>query len=42
LEVASRFLKNVSTPYLKEIGWYDIDWINVALDRDKWQASVNT
>lgn len=26
---------------LKEIGWEDVDWINVALDEDKWWAAVN-
>ena len=34
-------MENVSTPSLKEIGWCGIDWINVGLDRDKWQALVN-
>jgi hypothetical protein len=28
--------------YLKEIGQVCVDWINVAQDRDKWQAVVNT
>jgi hypothetical protein len=26
---------------LKEVGLYDVDWINVAQDRDKWRAVVN-
>jgi hypothetical protein len=25
-----------------EIGWEDVDWINLAQDRDRWQAVVNT
>jgi hypothetical protein len=27
---------------LKEIEWEDLDWIYVALDRDKWYAVVKT
>jgi hypothetical protein len=27
---------------LKEIGWGGIDWIDLAQDRDKWRALVNT
>jgi hypothetical protein len=27
---------------LKEIGLEVVDWINVAQDRDQWQAAVNT
>jgi hypothetical protein len=27
---------------LREIGWVGIDWINLALDRDKWRALVNS
>jgi hypothetical protein len=27
---------------LKEIRWGDVDWIYLALDRDKWRAIVNT
>jgi hypothetical protein len=27
---------------LREIGWGDIDWINLAQDRDQSQALVNT
>jgi hypothetical protein len=26
---------------LLEIGWGGVDWIGVALDRDKWRALVN-
>jgi hypothetical protein len=27
---------------LREIGWYGMDWIDVAKDRDQWRALVNT
>jgi hypothetical protein len=27
---------------LGEIGWDDMDWIDVAQDRDQWRAPVNT
>jgi hypothetical protein len=27
---------------LKEIGWDGVDWIDMAQDRDKWRALVNT
>jgi hypothetical protein len=27
---------------LREIGWDDIDWIDVAQNRDQWRALVNT
>jgi hypothetical protein len=27
---------------LREIGWDGMDWINLAQDRDKWRAFVNT
>jgi hypothetical protein len=27
---------------LREIGWEDMDWINLAQDRDQWRALVNT
>jgi hypothetical protein len=26
---------------LREIGWDDIDWIDLAQDRDQWKALVN-
>jgi hypothetical protein len=28
--------------YLREIEWDGMDWIDVALERDKWRALVNT
>jgi hypothetical protein len=27
---------------LREIGWHDVDWIDMARDRDQWRALVNT
>jgi hypothetical protein len=27
---------------LSEIGWDDMDWINLARDKDQWRALVNT
>jgi hypothetical protein len=27
---------------LGEIGWYGMDWIVVAKDREQWRALVNT
>jgi hypothetical protein len=27
---------------LREIGWDDVDWIDLAQDRDQWRAFVNT
>jgi hypothetical protein len=27
---------------LREIGWYDVDWIELAQDRDQWRTLVNT
>jgi hypothetical protein len=26
---------------LREVGWGGMDWINLAQDRDQWQALVN-
>jgi hypothetical protein len=26
---------------LREIGWGDMDWINLFQDRDQWRALVN-
>jgi hypothetical protein len=28
--------------HLREIGFGDVDWINLAQDRDRWRAVVNT
>jgi hypothetical protein len=27
---------------LREIGWGSMDWIDLAQDRDRWKALVNT
>ena len=27
--------------YLQEVGWEDIDWIDLAQDRDRWRVLVN-
>jgi hypothetical protein len=27
---------------IREIGWGGMDWIHLALDRDKWRALMNT
>jgi hypothetical protein len=27
---------------LREIGWDDVDWIDLAQDRDQWRTLVNT
>jgi hypothetical protein len=27
---------------LREIGWGSVDWIQLAQDRDRWPALVNT
>jgi hypothetical protein len=27
---------------LTEIGWYGMDWTNLAEDRDQWRALANT
>jgi hypothetical protein len=27
---------------LVEVGWGDVDWIDVAQDRDRWRALVNS
>jgi hypothetical protein len=36
-----RWLDNVKMD-LREIGWGGTDWIDLAQDRDKWRALVNT
>jgi hypothetical protein len=27
---------------LGEVGWYDVDWIGLAQDRNRWRALVNS
>jgi hypothetical protein len=36
-----RWVDNIKTD-LREIGWDGMDWIDLAQDRDKWRALVNT
>jgi hypothetical protein len=36
-----RWEDNMKTD-LREIGFGDVDWINLAQDRDRWRALVNT
>jgi hypothetical protein len=28
--------------YLAEVGWGDVDWIDLAQDRNRWRALVNS
>jgi hypothetical protein len=36
-----RWVGNIKTG-LRETEWFDMDWIDVAQDRDQWRALVNT
>jgi hypothetical protein len=36
-----RWVDNIKMD-LREIGWYDVDWIDAAQDRDQWRALVYT
>jgi hypothetical protein len=36
-----RWVSNIKM-LLREIGWGGMDWIDLALDRNKWTALVNT
>jgi hypothetical protein len=36
-----RWVDNIEMD-LREIGWGGMDWVNLAQDRDKWRALVNT
>jgi hypothetical protein len=36
-----RWVDNIKID-LREIGWDGMDWIELAQDRDKWRALVNT
>jgi hypothetical protein len=42
LERPRRRLENNIRIDLREIGWGDMDWIDLARDRDRWKALVNT
>jgi hypothetical protein len=37
----SRWVDNIKTDP-REIGWGDMDWIDLAKDRDQWRAVLNT
>jgi hypothetical protein len=36
-----RWVDNIKM-YLRDIGWYGVDGIDMAEDRDQWRALVNT
>jgi hypothetical protein len=36
-----RWLDNIRVD-LVEVGWGDVDWIDLAQDRDRWRALVNS
>jgi hypothetical protein len=36
-----RWVDNINMD-LREIGWDDMDWIDLAQNRDQWRALVNT
>jgi hypothetical protein len=36
-----RWMDNIKMD-LTEIGWGDMDWVDLAQDRDQWRALVNT
>jgi hypothetical protein len=36
-----RWVDNIKM-VVREIGWYGMDWIDLAQDRDQWRALVNT
>jgi hypothetical protein len=36
-----RWVHNIKMD-LREIGWFSVDWIDVAQDMDQWRALVNT
>jgi hypothetical protein len=36
-----RWVDNIKMD-LREIGWDDMDWIDLVQDRDQWRALVNT
>jgi hypothetical protein len=36
-----RWVSNIKMDH-REIGWVDMDWLDLAQDRDQWRALVNT
>jgi hypothetical protein len=37
-----RWMDNIKMDLYREIGWDDMDWIDLAQDSDQWRALVNT
>jgi hypothetical protein len=37
-----RWLDNIRSMDLVEVGWGDVNWIGLAQDRDRWRALVNS
>jgi hypothetical protein len=37
-----RWVDNIKTDDLGEVGWGDVDWIGLAKDRNRWRAVVNS
>jgi hypothetical protein len=37
----SKWEDNITVDH-REIGWGDMDWIDLAQDKDQWRALVNT
>jgi hypothetical protein len=35
-----RWVDNIKMD-LREIGWYGMDWVDLAQDRDQWRALLN-
>jgi hypothetical protein len=33
---------NIKMDLKREIGWVEVDWIDMAQDRDQWRVLVNT
>jgi hypothetical protein len=36
-----RWENNIKLDF-RQVGWYGMDWINLAEDRDQWRAVANT
>jgi hypothetical protein len=42
LEIPRRRRENNIKMDLREVGWAEMDWIHLAVDRDRWRPLVNT